>query len=106
MGRGWTAGHPRAAWVHGRVAPAAGGLLRLVWPEALPAGGIAAALRPMSGQWSSACASHKVRRVSVLLGGLITLAVTALVQILIIPWVQTRTRRRDRWEKDVIELET
>ena len=43
--------------------------------------------------------------VSVLLGGLITLAVTALVQIVIIPWVQVRTRRRDRWEKDVIELD-
>lgn len=41
-----------------------------------------------------------------LLGGLITLAVTALVQIVIIPWVQVHTRRRERWEKDVIELDT
>src|SRR3954470_1624710 len=42
----------------------------------------------------------------VLLGGLVTLAVTAVVQILIIPWVQRRNRRRERWERDVIELET
>jgi hypothetical protein len=41
----------------------------------------------------------------VLLGGLITLAVTAFVQIAIIPWVQTRTRRRERWEKHVVELD-
>ena len=41
-----------------------------------------------------------------LLGGLITLAGTALVQIFIIPWVQTRNRRRERWERDVIDLET
>ena len=41
-----------------------------------------------------------------LLGGLITLAGTAIVQIFIIPWVQTRNRRRERWEGDVIELET
>ena len=41
-----------------------------------------------------------------LLGGLITLAVTAVVQILIIPWVQRRNRIRERWEKDVIELLT
>jgi hypothetical protein len=41
-----------------------------------------------------------------LLGGLITLAGTAVVQIFIIPWVQTRNRRRERWESDVIELET
>lgn len=43
---------------------------------------------------------------SLLLGGLITLAVTAVVQILIIPWVQRRNRIRERWEKDVIELLT
>lgn len=43
---------------------------------------------------------------SLLLGGLITLAVTAVVQILIIPWVQRRNRIRERWEKDVIELIT
>ncbi|MEV0898366.1 hypothetical protein [Actinoplanes sp. NPDC049802] len=43
---------------------------------------------------------------NVLLGGLITLAVTALVQILIIPWVQRRTRRLERWEKDMVELAT
>ena len=41
---------------------------------------------------------------NVLIGGLITLAVTAMVQILIIPWVQRRTRRLERWEDDVIEL--
>lgn len=43
---------------------------------------------------------------SVLLGGLITLAVTAVVQIFVIPWVQRRTRGLERWEKDVIELVT
>ena len=43
---------------------------------------------------------------SLLLGGLITLAVTAVVQILIIPWVQRRNRIRERWERDVIELLT
>jgi hypothetical protein len=42
--------------------------------------------------------------VNLLLGGLITLAVTAVVQILIIPWVQRRNRLRERWEKDVIEF--
>jgi hypothetical protein len=44
--------------------------------------------------------------VQLLIGGLITLAVTAVVQILIIPAVQRRTRALDRWEKDVIELMT
>jgi hypothetical protein len=47
-----------------------------------------------------------VRGVSLLLGGLITLATTAVVQILIIPWVQRRSRLRERWEADVIKLTT
>jgi hypothetical protein len=38
------------------------------------------------------------------LGGLIALAVTAVIQSLIIPWVQRRNRRRERWEEDVIEI--
>jgi RimJ/RimL family protein N-acetyltransferase len=38
-GRSQTAGHPRVAEGPGRVAPAAGGQLRVVGPEALPAGG-------------------------------------------------------------------
>jgi hypothetical protein len=42
--------------------------------------------------------------VQILLGGLITLAGTALIQMLIIPWVQRRTRHLERWERDVIEL--
>ena len=42
--------------------------------------------------------------VNLLLGGLITLAVTALVQILIIPSVQQRNRRMERWEDDLNEL--
>src|SRR3989442_408187 len=41
---------------------------------------------------------------SVLLGGAVTLAVTSAVQILVVPRVQARTRRRERWEKNVIEL--
>ncbi|MEU4237917.1 hypothetical protein [Actinoplanes sp. NPDC026619] len=41
---------------------------------------------------------------NLLLGGLITLAVTALVQIMIIPWVQQRNRRMERWEDDLNEL--
>ena len=40
------------------------------------------------------------------LGGLITLSVTAIVQILIIPWVQRRARIRERWEQDMLELST
>lgn len=42
--------------------------------------------------------------VNVLLGGLVTLAVTCVVQIFVIPWVQHRGRRRERWEKNVTEL--
>src|SRR5690242_15085616 len=41
---------------------------------------------------------------NVLIGGMITLIVTALVQIFVIPWVQRRTRALERWEKDVVEL--
>lgn len=41
---------------------------------------------------------------NVLLGGVITLAATCLVQIFVIPWVQARSRRREKWEKDVAEL--
>ncbi|GAA2611415.1 hypothetical protein GCM10010399_47830 [Dactylosporangium fulvum] len=40
----------------------------------------------------------------VLLGGLITLVGTFLVQLYVVPRVQARTRRLERWEKDVIEL--
>jgi hypothetical protein len=43
--------------------------------------------------------------VQLVIGGLITLTVTALVQILVIPWVQSRTRRRERWEENVTALE-
>jgi hypothetical protein len=43
---------------------------------------------------------------NLLLGALSTLAVTASVQIFVIPWVQRRNRHRERWEKDVISLET
>jgi hypothetical protein len=42
--------------------------------------------------------------VNLLLGGLITLAVTALVQVIVIPRVQQRNRRIERWEDDLIEL--
>lgn len=41
---------------------------------------------------------------NVLIGGMITLLVTAIVQVFVIPWVQHRTRERERWEKDVIHL--
>lgn len=37
-------------------------------------------------------------------GGFITLAGTAVVQVIVIPQVQARTRRRERWENDVMEL--
>ena len=63
---------------------------RTGWTGRLPAGGVA----------------YGERVGQLLLGGLITLAGTAIVQIFIIPWVQTRNRRRERWEGDVIELET
>ncbi|HET8684093.1 MAG TPA: hypothetical protein VFM54_19805, partial [Micromonosporaceae bacterium] len=43
---------------------------------------------------------------NVLVGGLITLIGTILVQILIIPSVQRRTRKRERWERDITELQT
>jgi hypothetical protein len=43
---------------------------------------------------------------SLLIGGLITLIGTILVQILIIPSVQRRTRKRERWERDITELQT
>ena len=105
MGRG-PAGHPRVAEGPGRVAPAAGGCLRVVGPEALPAGGTVLLVDSIEAGRGGVRDRHRVGRVGVLLGGLITLAVTALVQIVIIPWVQARTRRRERWEKDVIELQT
>lgn len=41
-----------------------------------------------------------------LIGGLVTLVVTFLVQVFVIPSVQARTRNRERWENDVIELRT
>ena len=40
----------------------------------------------------------------ILLGGLITLVVTVIVQIIVIPLVQRRTRRLERWEDALIEL--
>jgi hypothetical protein len=44
--------------------------------------------------------------VNLILGGLITLAGTCIVQILVIPWVQGRNRRRERWENNVTEMVT
>jgi len=41
---------------------------------------------------------------NVLIGGLITLVVTLLVQVFVIPRVQRRTRKRERWENEVGEL--
>ncbi|MFC0100219.1 hypothetical protein ACFFKH_22185 [Micromonospora marina] len=41
---------------------------------------------------------------NLLLGGLITLVVTALVQIFVIPRVQRYNRRVERWEKEITEL--
>ncbi|GIF66736.1 hypothetical protein Ais01nite_47710 [Asanoa ishikariensis] len=38
---------------------------------------------------------------AVLLGGGVTLAGTFAIQLLIVPWVQRRTRGRERWENDV-----
>jgi predicted transcriptional regulator len=40
----------------------------------------------------------------VVIGGLVTLSVTFVVQVFVIPRVQTGTRRRERWEKNVLEL--
>ncbi len=51
----------------------------------------------------SVCHCGTVR--NVLIGGLITLIGTILVQILIIPSVQRRTRKRERWERDITELQ-
>lgn len=42
--------------------------------------------------------------VPVVIGGLVTLSTTFVVQVFVIPWVQGRTRRRERWENDVLEL--
>ena len=42
----------------------------------------------------------------VLAGGLVTLVVTFLVQVFVIPRVQASTRNRERWENDVVELRT
>lgn len=41
---------------------------------------------------------------NVLLGGAITLVVTLLVQIFVVPWVTRRNRRLDEWENDVLRL--
>ena len=41
---------------------------------------------------------------NLILGGLITLAGSAVVQVVIVPWVTTRRRHRERWEETVIEL--
>jgi hypothetical protein len=38
------------------------------------------------------------------LGAVLTLISTFLVQSVVVPWTQARTRRRERWEKDVYEL--
>jgi len=40
----------------------------------------------------------------VILGAILTLAGTLIVQILAVPPIQARTRQRERWEDDVIEL--
>lgn len=42
--------------------------------------------------------------VNLVLGGFLTLVATLIVQIVVIPRVQARTRRRERWEADAIEL--
>jgi hypothetical protein len=39
-----------------------------------------------------------------IIGAALTLAATLIVQILDIPWVQGRTRNRERWETDVVDL--
>lgn len=39
-----------------------------------------------------------------LLGGLITLAGSAVVQVVIVPWVTAQRRHRERWEDTIIEL--
>jgi hypothetical protein len=39
-----------------------------------------------------------------LIGGLITLTVTAIVQILVVPRVHQQNQRLERWEKDILEL--
>ena len=63
MGGRWQAGHPGVVEGSGRVAPAAGGHLRVVGPEALPAGGRSPYGRRRSFQrgltppWCSTC-SH------------------------------------------------
>src|SRR5687767_10334618 len=44
--------------------------------------------------------------VQLFIGGMITLTVTAIVQIFVIPMVQRRTRRLERWEEDLVELAT
>lgn len=41
---------------------------------------------------------------SLLLGSVLTLLATVLVQAFLVPWVQARTRRIERWETSVIEL--
>jgi hypothetical protein len=40
--------------------------------------------------------------VSLLVGGGVTLLVTSTVQIYVVPLAQVKTRRRDRWEKDLL----
>jgi transcriptional regulator of heat shock response len=44
--------------------------------------------------------------VELIAGGLVTLTVTFLVQVFVIPHVQARIRNRERWESDVIDLHT
>ncbi|MGN9812514.1 hypothetical protein ACTMSW_24555 [Micromonospora sp. BQ11] len=41
---------------------------------------------------------------ALLVGGLVTLAVTCVVQFLVVPRVQDRVRRSEQWEKNVTEL--
>lgn len=41
---------------------------------------------------------------NLIVGGLITLAGSAVVQVVVVPWVTTRRRHRERWEDSVIEL--
>lgn len=47
---------------------------------------------------------EKANFLALLLGAGLTLAATLVVQILVVPFVQGRTRQRERWETDVIAL--
>ncbi|WP_406051306.1 hypothetical protein [Kribbella sp. NBC_00889] len=42
--------------------------------------------------------------IPVLVGAVLTLTATVLVQVVVVPWVQARTCRVERWETSVVEL--